>query len=310
MKVIFFGSSQFALPSLKALFETHRDVLALVTPPDKKAGRGLKISPSALKEFALEKGIPVLQPESPNKDEAFLERLKSFKADVFVVVSYGHILNEKILTLPHIFSINLHPSLLPKYRGAAPINWAVINGDKKTGVSIIKMTKKMDAGPIIYQETQDISDDDTTVSLGLRLAQKGAEALVKSLELLENGKVILKPQDETKVYFAPKLEKQDGCINFCLPAVELHNKIRGMLGWPTAFTFFFGKKIEVLESGYEENKTAGSASEIIEMGKEEIKTATGRGVLIIKKVKPEGKKEMTAGDFARGWRLKKGDKFE
>lgn len=310
MKVIFFGSSQFALPSLNALTNTHCEILAVITPPDKKAGRGLKISPSVLKEFALKKGIPVLQPEFPNKDEAFLNKLKELNADVFAVVSYGHILNENILDMPFFFSVNLHPSLLPKYRGAAPINWPIINGDKETGASIIKMTRGMDAGPIIYQETEEISSDDTAVSLSQRLSQKGAEALVKSLALIESGKVILKPQAEGEVSFAPKLQKEDGHINFNLTVLELHNKIRGMLGWPTAFTFFNGRRIELLESGYEEKKSGSSPSEIIEISKEEIKAAAGSGILIIKRVKPEGKKDMTAGDFARGWRLKKGDKFE
>lgn len=310
MKIIFFGSSQFALPSLKSISETDHDVLGVVTQPDKKAGRGLKIAQTVIKAFALEKGIPVLQPGSPNKDEAFLKRLKELRADVFVVVSYGHILSENIFDMPFFFSINLHPSLLPKYRGAAPINWAIINGDTNTGVSVIKMTREMDAGPIICQETEEISDEDTAVSLSQRLSQKGAGVLVKSLSLMENCKVILKLQAEGMVSFAPKLKKEDGRINFNLTALELHNRIRGMLGWPTAFTFFCGKRIELLESGHEEIKSSFLPSEIIELGREEIKVAAGDGILIIKRVKPEGKKEMPAGDFARGYRLKKGDKFD
>lgn len=310
MKIIFFGSSQFALPSLQCLTETNHDILAIVTQPDKKAGRGLKISPTVIKASALEKGIPVLQPEWPNKDEAFLKRLKELKVDVFVVVSYGHILTKNILDMPFFFSINLHPSLLPKYRGAAPINWAIINGDRKTGVSIIKMTRQMDAGPIICQETEEISGADTAISLAERLSRKGAEVLVKSLSLIENCKVVLKSQAEGIVSFAPKLKKEDGRVNFNLTALELHNRIRGMLGWPTAFTFFCGRRIELLESGYEEIKTSCLPSKIIELGRDEIKVAAGEGILIIKKVKPEGKKEMPAGDFAHGYRLKKGDKFD
>ncbi|MFH1856886.1 MAG: methionyl-tRNA formyltransferase [Candidatus Omnitrophota bacterium] len=308
MRIVFFGSSQFSVPSLKALADARYDIAAVVTPPDKKAGRGLKIRPTEVKEFSLERGFFVLQPSHPNKDKNFLKNLKELKADVFAVVAYGHILSGEIIDMPHFFTINLHPSLLPKYRGSAPINWVLINGDEKTGVSIIKVIKQMDAGPVIYQQEEKIFKDDTAVSLGQRLAEKGAEALVKAVSLIETGKIIFISQNEEVVTFAPKLKKEDALINFKLPAHVLYNKIRGMAGWPTAFTFFKNKRVELLETDYEKIKTECFPSVIVDISKENIKVAAGEEILVIKKVKPEGKKEMPAADFARGCRLKKGDK--
>jgi methionyl-tRNA formyltransferase len=309
MRIVFFGSSQFALPSLKAIVDTQHRILAVVTPPDRRAGRGLKLRPTTVKEFSIKKGLFLLQPENPNKDEVFIEKLKSFKADVFVVVSYGFILGKHILDIPGFFAINLHPSLLPKYRGAAPINWAIINGEKKTGISVIKMTEKMDGGPIIYQSEEEISTYDTSLSLGIRLSQKGAQALVETLSLIEKNKVNLRPQEEEKASFAPKLKKEDAHIDFNLPAWDLHNKVRGMLDWPVAFTFLKDKRIELLETDFEKEKIDYLPSKIIDIGRNHIKVSTGKGILIIKKLKPEGKKEMSASDFARGYRLKKGDNF-
>ena len=309
MRIVFFGSSQFAVPCLKAITEAHHQILAVATATDKKAGRGLKLCRTKIKDLCLEKNFYILQPQNPNKDKAFVNTLRELKADAFVVVSYGCILSEDILGIPHFFAINLHPSLLPKYRGAAPINWAIINGEQKTGISVIKMTKKIDAGPIIYQQEDEISREDTIFSLGERLSQEGALAVVKTLSLMESGKITFKAQEEEKVSFAPRLKKEDARIDFNLPALNLHNRIRGMLNWPVAFTFFKNKRIELLISDYEEKKTNCPASQIIEIAGEHIKISTGDGILIVKKVKPEGKREMPVCDFARGHGMREGDNF-
>lgn len=309
MKIVFFGSGEFALTSLKALTDTCHQIMAVVTPSDKKAGRGLKVTPVPVKQFALEKKIAVFQPECPNTQTVFFNNLKKIKADVFVVVSYGHILNKRIIGLPRFFSINLHPSLLPEYRGAAPINWAVINGDKKTGVSVIKMTAKMDAGPLLCQKEEIIFKKDTSISLAGRLAELGKKVLIESLDLIEDGRAVLIPQEEEKATWAPKLTKEDALIDFNLPAEKLYNKIRGLAGWPTAYTFFNNKRIEILEADYEFGGAGALPAQIVEVSDSEVRTAAGEGILILKRVKPEGKREMPAPDFARGARLKKGDKF-
>lgn len=311
MKIVFFGSGDFALPSLKALADTYHQIMAVVTPVDKKAGRGLKLTPVPVKQFALEKKMTVFQPAHPNTEAVFFNNLKKIKADVFVVVSYGHILNKRIIDLPNFFSINLHPSLLPEYRGAAPINWAVINGDEKTGISVIKMTAKMDAGPLLCQKEEIILKKDTSLSLAGRLAELGKEVLIESLDLIENGQAVLIPQEEKKATLAPKLTKEDAWVDFNLPAEKLYNKIRGIAGWPTAYTFFNNKRIEILEADYEfgiGNGAGLAPGQVVEVTNSVVKILTGEGRLILKKIRPEGKKEMTASDFARGARLKIGEK--
>lgn len=311
MRIIFFGASKFAVFSLDALTAARHEIAAVVCPPDKRSGRGLKLCPVPVKESALKKGLNILEPESPNTDRGFWAKLKALNADVFAVVAYGHILSKEILDMPNIFAVNLHPSLLPKYRGAAPINWAIINGDEKTGVSVIKMTDKMDAGPVLYQEEEVIAEEDTSVSLGKRLSEKGASALKKVISLIETKKISFCKQNDKEVTFAPKLNKEDARLNFKIPAFQLHNRIRGMADWPVAFAFFAGKKIQITGSYYaHEEQSVYEASYITKITARAIHVATTEGVLLIKQVKPQGKKEMPAADFVRGYHLKEGDKFD
>jgi len=309
MKVVFFGSSKFSLPSLIALAKTEHEVVAVITPPDKKGGRGLKLRPTAVKDYALKNSLEILQPQNPSKDKGFESKLKKFNAEVFIIISYGHILSSYVLNLANSFAINVHPSLLPKYRGAAPVNWAIINGDKKTGITIFKVTEKVDAGPIIYQEEEDILKEDNSVSLGKRLSEKAPKVLLKSLSMIKQGSVKLVPQQAKEATFAPKLKKKDGLINFNQPAYKLHNKIKGMLDWPTAFTFFRGKRIEILKSNFDKAQSNYPTSTVIDVGSQGIKVATKEGILLMERLKPEGKKEISACDFARGYRVKEGDSF-
>ena len=248
MKIIFFGSSHFAVPSLEALIKSRYEVVCVVTQPDKKKGRHLHLGITNVKATAKAAGLTVFQPEKINSLEA-LEYLKSFSADLFVIVAYGQILSQEILDIPKIFPINIHASLLPKYRGAAPINWAIIKGEKVTGVTIIKVTKKMDSGPVILQKEAPINKTDDAMILEDKLRMLGVELLTEALKEIKNKTFKLTEQDEFKVIMAPKLKKADGCINWDIPADEIYNLIRGCLPWPGAYTYYKGKLLKIFKAG-------------------------------------------------------------
>ncbi|MCM8801498.1 MAG: methionyl-tRNA formyltransferase, partial [Candidatus Omnitrophica bacterium] len=247
MKIIFFGSSQFGEPSLRAIVENNYKVICVVTQPDRKKARGLKSLPTPIKQVAMDLGFLVYQPERINTVEA-VNFLKDLNADLFVVIAYGQILSEEILNIPKIFSLNVHASLLPKYRGAAPVNWAIIKGEKTTGITIIKMTEKMDAGPIIFQESIDILEQDDAVSLGQKLSLLSARLLIKTLRDIQKNNYQFIPQDEAKVCFAPRLKKEDGRINWDEPAIKINNLIRGCMGWPGAFTYYKGRRLKIYKA--------------------------------------------------------------
>lgn len=231
MNIIFLGSAQFAVPSLKILLSTNHRISCVVTQPDRQKGRGLSIAGTPVKTTASEAGLKLYQPKDVNTPEA-IKILKNLNPDLLVVIAYGQILSQEILNIPKLFAVNLHASILPKYRGAAPINRAIINGESATGVTIIKMVRQMDAGPVILQKAVDISETDTSVTLEEKLSDIGAHLLLQSLKLIENGEYKLIPQDEAKVIFAPKLKKEDGLIKWDKPAQDIYNLIRGCIVWP------------------------------------------------------------------------------
>ncbi len=247
MNIVFFSSSQFAVPALKALLFTSHRVCCIVTQPDRQKGRGLSMGETAIKAAAREAGLNIYQPNNINAPEA-IKFLKIYTPDLFVVAAYGQILAPEVLALPKIFSLNVHASLLPKYRGAAPINWAIINGDKTTGITIMKVVKKMDAGPVILQEAVGISDDDTAVTLENKLSVIAAGLLINSIEVIENNNYNFTPQDEGRVTLAPKIKKEDGLIKWDKPAQDIYNLIRGCLSWPGAFTYSKGKLLKILKA--------------------------------------------------------------
>lgn len=310
MNIIFFGTSGFAVPSLKALAESGHKVLLAVTQPDKKKGRHLHLTPSPVKEIATGLDIPVFQPENTSSAES-IERLKQLNVDLFVVVSFGQFLKRALLDAPKKFSINLHASLLPKYRGAAPLNWAIINGEKKTGVTVFKLEEKMDAGDIILDKAVDIRDEDNTVSLGERLSSIGAGVLIDAVDLINRDKVMFKKQDEGLVSFAPKLKKSDGLINWELSALKLHNRVRGLLPWPSAFTSLKGRMLKILETEVVYGRDKGeSPGQIvgIEAGLG-ILVKTSKGCLVIQRLQLEGLRPMGFEEFLRGHQLGPGNVF-
>ncbi|MFA6350561.1 MAG: methionyl-tRNA formyltransferase [Candidatus Omnitrophota bacterium] len=309
MKIIFFGSSKFAVESLKILLESEHDILCVVTQPDREQGRGMHLGKTPVKTFANDKQIRIFQPYKKDlKNE--IELLSGFNADIFVVVAYGLILPKEIIELPKIFSINLHGSLLPAYRGAAPINWAIINNEKETGVTVIKLTEEMDAGPIIQNRKITIEQADNAHTLEEKLSKAGAKLLLDTINNIAINKYKLTGQDENKITYAPKLIKQNGLIDWEDNAQSIINLIRGCFGWPGAFTYYNGKLIKILRA--ESSKIAVheyQPGQICEIDKNGIHVVVAGGSIVIRELQPEGKKSMSCADFISGHKLIKGNSF-
>lgn len=312
MNLIFFGSDRFAVPSLRRIYNSYHKILCVVTQPDSRAGRGLAVVVTSVKQMAQEFNLPLYQPQDVNANEP-QEFLKNLYPDLLCVVAFGQILSRDILAIPKILALNLHASLLPKYRGAAPINWALIRGETETGVSIIKMSPKMDAGEIILQRSLDIKDDDDAQSLEDRLSTQGADLLLEALDLIQANKYNLITQDESGVSFAPKLKKSDGLINWENPAHQILNLIRGCAGWPGAFTYYEGKILKIHRarriSGYQESRISGLPGKILKVSPEGIVVATAKDSLLIEELQLEGKRRMTAQEFIAGHKICPGDRL-
>jgi len=311
MNIVFFGSSNFAVPGLKALISSGHNISCVVTQPDREKGRGLSLSSTAVKITAKEAKLQIYQPISINAPEA-AAFLQDIHADIFVVVAYGQILSQKILSLPKKMAINIHASLLPDYRGAAPINWAIINGNKNTGVSVMKMAKEMDAGPTMMGKEVPINDNDTAITLEERLSSVAAQLLTDALKKIEDDDYVLIIQDEKRVTFAPKLQKKDGLIHWDKAASSICNLVKGCLPWPGAFTRYHGKLLKI--HGAEVVPLARYCvvplpGEIIEVVKNGIIVVTGKDGLLIKELQIEGKRVMKAEEFIAGHKISIGDKL-
>lgn len=310
MNIVFFGTSEFALSALRRLIESKHKVLAVVTQPDAPRGRALKISPPPTKVLAQTKNIPVHQPTDASSKES-IAYLKKLNADLFVVIAFGQILDKEVLEIPKIYSINIHGSLLPKYRGAAPTNWAIINQDNVSGVTIIKMNEKMDEGDIILKKEIPVDKEDTNITLSEKLSDLGAGALIEAIESIESGGVKFIKQDDSAAAYAPKLKKKDGLINWDEPALVIHNKVRGFIPWPGAYTYFKGKIFKILKTEVsEETIKSAESGEVVEIIKNRgIKVKTGKGSLLIQYVQIEGKKAIDSDAFLRGHRIEPGFVF-
>ncbi len=308
MKFIFMGTPQFAVQSLKRLVQSSHELLAVVTVPDKPAGRGRKIRFSPVKDCALDYGVPILQPQKLN-DTNFVRQLRSCKADVFIVVAF-RILPEEVFTIPPKGTVNLHSSLLPQYRGAAPINWVIINGETETGVSTIFIQKEVDAGDVILQEKIPVGNDVTAGELHDRLAALGAEVLVKTIDLIETGtcKTVLQKGDVTA---APKITRELCEIDWAKPAADIRNLIRGLNPVPGAFSFLNGKIVKFFQSKPGDLVQSAVPGEIIKADAKSghLVVATGHGNLQIEQLQPEGKRKMTAKEFLLGNQITTGDLF-
>ena len=303
MRMVFFGSASIGFPVLEALLVSKTDeVVAVVTQPDRPAGRKQQLKPCPVKTFAQERGIPVLCPE---KIKDSRQELDALKADLFVVVAYGQYIPQSVLALPKHGAINLHPSLLPKYRGSSPIQWAVANGDTITGVTILYVSEKMDSGDIILQRKILINSRDTSVTLEPLLAEAGAELLMEAVEQIRNGTVLRHPQDEAISTEVRKLSKEDGKLDWTLPAEILNNRIRGFTPWPGCFCELpDGQRLKVVSAAVEDR--AGAPGEILEAAGAGPLVAAGTGSLRLLEVQPSGKCVMDGASYLRGHPVESG----
>jgi len=301
MRIVFLGTPDFAVASLRALVEDGREVVAVVTAPDKPAGRGLHMQASAVKMFAESQGIPVLQPEKL-KNPDFLIALRSYQADIQVVVAF-RMLPELVWNMPPLGTVNVHASLLPQYRGAAPINWAIMEGEKKTGVTTFRLKQAIDTGNILMQEEVDINEEDTAGSLHDKLMVVGAALLVRTLNGIENGTVHESEQIETPTTkHAPKIFTETCRINWQQSCQKIHNQIRGLSPFPGAFTMLQEKQWKLFASGIEYTPHHLAPGTVMTDGKEFLKIACADGFIHIKELQVQGKKRLATLDFLRGFR--------
>jgi methionyl-tRNA formyltransferase len=300
MKIVFMGTPQFAVPSLKALVAAGHQICGVFTQPDKPKNRGMKLQATPVKEIALTYNIPVFQP-TKLRDGTALALIQELKPDLIVVAAYGRLLPDEILNAAPLGCINVHSSLLPKYRGAAPINWAILNGDAKTGVTIMHMATELDAGDIIAQVETEIDPDETVERLYDRLAEMGAELLCPTVESIQNDTAARAKQNSDEVSFAPMLTKELSLMNFTKTARQLHDQVRGLIPWPAAVTEFDGIRCKVFRTTVSEELSSQCPGTVIQADKKGLKIACGEGtVLEINELQPDGKKPMAATAFLQG----------
>ncbi len=307
MKIVFFGSPAAALPSLRALLGAGHAVELVVTQPDKPAGRGRKLQPSAVKAFAVERGIPVIEPAKIRTDASALERVRSAAPDLNVVVAYGQIIPNAIHALPRHRSLNAHFSLLPKYRGAAPVQWTILNGDAESGVTIIELDDRMDEGDILAVNRVPVGPRETARELEERLAGLGASLLLETIEHIDGVSRIA--QDHSLAALAPKIKKEDGRVSWELNAMPLDRKVRALADRPGVYTFFKGRRIGILSGRNVETANAGQApGTVLTVGKDGLTVACGGGTaFLVEDLQPEGKGPMAAYVFSLGTRIDPGD---
>ena len=308
MNIVFMGTPEFSVPTLQQLHKSTHNIQLVVTQPDRPKGRGRESMPSPVKRFALEEKIPVFQPEKCSAPDVE-NILREYDTDVFVVVAFGQILNKNLLSIPRNFCINLHSSLLPKYRGAAPINWAIINGETETGITTMKMDSGLDTGDILLTHKVSIAPLDDAKSLHDTLALKGSILMLDTLQKLESG--TLKPicQKSGHSTYAPKLKKEDGLIDWNQSALKIHNRVRGLLPWPGAYSFWGSRRFKICKT---EIKTTGEFSQpgiIVRFSDIGIEVGTADGIIIITELQPEGKKQMHVRNFLSGHKLVTGSQF-
>jgi methionyl-tRNA formyltransferase len=311
MRIVFFGSPESAIPSLQRILEQGHKVELIITQPDRPSGRGKKLTASPVKKFALERNIPVLQPRRIRKNPATLDRLSEIDPDINVVVAYGQIIPAAIIYFPKYNSINLHFSLLPKYRGASPVQWAILNGERTTGLTIFELNEKMDEGDIFTQKEIGIRPNEKAFELEERLAHEGSNLLVETIHQIDT----LAPfsQDHAQATYAPLIKKEDGYINWEDAAISIDRKVRAFSPWPSAFTGFRGTRLKILDGRVEATESVSSIKpgEIDAVGKEGLCVGCGDGnIYIINQLQPENRNAMSAHSFSLGANINPGEFFE
>jgi methionyl-tRNA formyltransferase len=307
LRIVFFGTPHFAVPTLEALLQSGHSVVAVVTQPDRPRDRGQRVSESPVKIVAQAFQIPVLQPEKL-RDQRFLQALLALEPDLGVVAAYGKILTEAVLRTPRLGLFNVHASLLPRYRGAAPVHRAVINGDSETGVTIMRLVKALDAGPMLATVRRPIAPDETSESVERDLARLGASLLVSTLGDVAEGRIVERLQDDSQATYAPRLSKDEGVVDWTLPAQNLHNLIRGLHPWPHAITLHRNRRL-ILPRSAVLTVADGEPGVVLESQGDRLHVATGRGVLAITEIQPEGRRPMPIRDFLSGHQVAVGDRL-
>jgi methionyl-tRNA formyltransferase len=309
LRVVFFGTPEFAVPTLDALLSSRHSVVAVVTQPDRPRGRGQKVSGAPVKQHAAAASLPILQP-ARIRDELFMAAISALDADLGVVAAYGKILTDDLLRTPRLGMINVHASLLPRYRGAAPVHRAIIEGERETGVTIMRVVKALDAGPMLATVHRPIGFSETSEEVERALARLGASLLVSTVDALAEGAITEVPQDDAASTYAHRLTKEDGAIDWSQPAVRLHNRIRGLHPWPHAFTHWERRRLILLQSTPRIESADAPPGTVVQAAGDDLHVATGGGVLRILALQAEGKRPMPAREFLAGHHLTPGERFE
>lgn len=310
MKIVFLGTGAFGIPSLEALKKAGAPVLAIVTNPDKPQGRSLRSKSSPTKEWALKNHVRVIESENINTPEV-QQQLRALEADIFIVIAFGSILSTATLSIPKKMSLNVHASLLPNYRGAAPIHWALLNGDPETGVSVIRMTEKLDAGDVAAQKRTAITPDDDILSLFKRLSELGGQALAETMDhLSKNDNIVFSPQGPVAGDYARKLTKEDGRIDWSKPSQAILRQLRALKIWPGSYTFYKGKRLIFLKASGENQATPSQPGTVLEASPQKgLIIACGQGAMAVETLQLEGKKPVSSQEFLKGFTIKTGDHF-
>jgi len=308
LRVVFFGTPEFAVPTVDALLASRHTVVAAVCQPDRPRGRGHKVSIGAVKARALNAGVPVLQPERL-KDDQFLAALREVEADLGVVAAYGKILTDAVLAMPRLGLINVHGSLLPRYRGAAPVHRAIIAGERETGITIMRVVKALDAGPMMATARRPIGADETSDDVERDLARIGASLLVTVVDQLADGTVRETPQDDAAATYAHRLTKEDSRFEWDWAAARIHNLIRGLRPWPHAETFIHGRRLILLRSAVSDEQSDAAPGTVLEARSGDLVVAAGSGRVRLLELQAEGRRPMPAREFLAGHRVSPGDRF-
>ena len=309
LRVAFFGTPEFAVPSLAALIESRHEVVALVSQPDRPKGRGQKLQPTPTKQVALDAGIPVLQP-AKIRDDTFLNAFRDLRVDLGVVAAYGKILPDALLAIPPMGMINVHASLLPAYRGAAPVHRAVIDGLAATGVTIMRVVRELDAGPMLARVTRPIATDETSVDVERGLARLGAGLLLEVIEQLAAGTAKEEPQDDRAATYAAKITREEGTLDWALPAAAIHDRVRGLQPWPLVSARLDGHRYLLHRTAHDPQSVAAAPGAIVEAAGDRLVVATAHGTLQILQLQPEGRRVLSSREFLAGYRIRPGMIFE
>jgi methionyl-tRNA formyltransferase len=306
LRIVFFGTPEFAVPTVRSLLASRHPVVGVVTQPDRPRGRGHKVSDAPVKVLALEHGLPIFQPERLKPPEV-LETIRAWEPDLGVVAAYGKIIPETLLQLPRLGMINVHASLLPKYRGAAPVHRAVIDGEAETGVTIMRLVRELDAGDMIAKVKRPIGPDDTSDVVERDLAELGATLLVDVVDRMAEGPVAEERQDFMMASYAPRLTKEEGLIDWALPATFVHNRVRGLYPWPHAYTYLDGHRLILLETRVDDESSTEPPGTVVAVSRDGLHVATGHGGrLTVLRLQPEGRRPMTVREFLAGHPVQNG----